>query len=108
KVEVWQHLGLDETGLRAQQDAPDAKKGENPLNVILRLNTGQPLVVSQKVDAGEVVFVATAAHDEGFDPKTGDSNWSLLGTAPEFIPFMDVTVNQLLHSQTQTYNLTAG
>ncbi len=108
KVEVWQHLGLDESALRAQQDKADSNDQENPLSVILRLNSGQPLVVAKKVDAGEVIFAATAAHDEGLDAKTFNPNWTDLGTAPEFIPFMDVTVNHLLHSQTQNYNLTAG
>lgn len=107
KVEIWQHFGLDEAGFR-KEDRGLTTGGENPPNVLLRANTGAPLVVSQKIDAGEVMFVATSAHDEGLDPKTGNANWSDLGTAPEFIPFMDVTVNNLLHQQTQTYNLTAG
>ena len=74
----------------------------------MRINNGQPMVVSKKVGAGEVIFVATAAHHEGIDLKTFIPNWTDFGTAPEFIPFMDVTINHLLNTQTQNYNLIAG
>jgi hypothetical protein len=128
EVEVWQHLQLDEAAARDERekdkkaalenkdvDPADADKKDdvvvkedNPRNVLLRLNNNQPIIVSQKIDAGEVIFVATAAHDEGLDAKTSNPNWTDFGTAPEFIPFMHVTLNYLMHGQTQAYNLTAG
>ncbi len=127
KVEVWQHLDLDETAVAQQPEkekkpAPKnddepaepekkdrvAEKNDNPVSVIARLNSGKPLAVSRKIDAGEVLFVTTAAHHEGLDPKTFVPSWTDFGTAPEFIPFMDVTINHLANGQVQTYNLTAG
>jgi hypothetical protein len=133
KVEVWQHIELNEAlakDLAAANEKkideirkelavdPDPEKLlkfekdlaenlEKPFNVILRINNGQGLVAAKKVGAGEVIFVGTAAHDGGIDPK-GNPLWTDLGTAPEFIPFMDVTVNYLLQNQSQTYNLVAG
>jgi hypothetical protein len=125
-VEVWQHLQLDETSIITQRDRqkkePQKKdsqpadpnkdsahdKDENPISVVLRINNGQPIVVSQKIDAGEVIFVATAAHEEGLNGQTANPNWTYFGIAPEFIPFMHVTLNHLMHVQTQTYNLVAG
>jgi hypothetical protein len=125
-VEVWQHLQLDETSIITQRDRqkkePQKKdtqpadpnkdsahdKDENPISVVLRINNGQPIVVSQKIDAGEVIFVATAAHEEGLNGQTANPNWTYFGIAPEFIPFMHVTLNHLMHAQTQTYNLVAG
>jgi hypothetical protein len=124
RVEVWQHLELDEAaalkqiekektgaekkdGDPAEEDKKD--KEANPLSVIMRVNTGQPIVVSKKIGAGEVIFVATAAHTEGWlDPIAFIPNWTDFATAPEFTPFIHVTVNHLVHMQTQTYNLVAG
>jgi hypothetical protein len=127
KVEVWQYLQLDEAAAPIQDEStkqqPDKKlpnpadqnqkdsrdgKEVNPPNVVMRINNGQPIVVFRKIDAGEVVFVATAAHEEGLDAQTSNPNWTYFGIAPEFIPFVHVTLNYLMHSQTQTYNLVAG
>lgn len=135
KVEVWQHVVLDDSGVKGQmladaiarakaEAAKEADPGkrakldeaiqqlirekDNQPNIVLRVNNDQPIVVSQKLDAGEVIFVATAAHHEGLAKETFIPNWSDFGTAPEFIPFMDVTISHLLHTQTQEYNLAAG
>ncbi|MBI2807034.1 MAG: BatA domain-containing protein [Planctomycetes bacterium] len=132
-VEVWKHVDLDEAAVakkiepkkkptpldEADPDDPEAKdkndakekpspKDESPLSVVVRLSNGKPLAVAKKVDSGEVLFVATAAHHEGLDPKTFIPSWTDFGTAPQFIPFMDVTINYLVNGQTQTYNLKAG
>ncbi len=81
--------------------------------MIVRLNNGKPLIASRKVDSGEVVFVGTAAHYEGFDAKTLNPNWTNfhnlgLKLLPPLLPFLDVTIGHLLRGQTQTYNLVAG
>ncbi|MSQ96704.1 MAG: VWA domain-containing protein [Gemmataceae bacterium] len=122
-VEVWQHVELDEAAAEREKDKKPAPKNEdepgepekksktddeNPLSVIVRLNNGKPLVVSRKIDAGEVHFIATAAHPEGRDEKTANPNWSDFVTEIAFIPYMDVSINHLANGQTQTYNLVAG
>src|SRR5206468_3388236 len=74
EVAVWQHVVIDEAGALAQrnqqkpeQEKKDAdEKDDDPLSILMRLNNGQALAASQRVGAGEVVFVATAAHPEGW------------------------------------------
>jgi Aerotolerance regulator N-terminal/von Willebrand factor type A domain len=111
KIMVLQHLVLDEVA--ALKEREKLKEGDdpddNPFSVLLRLNKGQPLAAMHKVGAGEVIFMATAAHPEGWiDPTAFLPKWTDFGTAPEFFPFMYVTMNYLLHTETQTYNRVAG
>ena len=127
KVEVWQALEMDEKQpiekdppkVQPKDDAGEKEKDkekvepppapDNPVNVLLRLNTGNPLVVARKVDAGEVIMIATAADPGTLDEKTFNPTWTdwpfRLGM---YVPFIDVTMSHLLHGQTQTYNLKAG
>lgn len=130
-VEVWQHVEMDETPpklpVKAKKDEdpvepvepvePNKEKLEKEkpranqddlVNVIVRLNNGKPLIASRKVDTGEVVFVGTAAHYEGFDAKTLNPNWTNFNALPTLVMFLDVTIGHLLRGQTQTYNLVAG
>ena len=115
RIEVWQALGMDESGLKEkdkqkQEGEPiePLKKDEDPVSVVVRLNTGQPLVAVRKVDAGEVIVIGTAANVE-LNEKTANPSWTdwpfRLGM---YVPFVDVTMSHLLHGQTQTYNLVAG
>jgi hypothetical protein len=69
----------------------------------MRFTDGKPAVLSRVVEAGEVVFVTTAA-----DPGPGDPGWTDWPIHPMYLPFVDVTVNHLLQRQTQTYNFKAG
>lgn len=112
KVEIWRHLVMDESGvpfkMQDNEVVENLKKDENPVSVILRLNTAKALIASRKVDAGEVIFVGTAA-DFALDERTLNPTWTnwplLLGM---YVPFMDVMTTHLLQGQTQTYNLVAG
>jgi hypothetical protein len=99
QVEVWKTLEFEEE--------PKAKQGEGA-TVALRYNNHQPAVVARKVEAGEVLFVATAPYpgqkENSIDPTWTD--WPLqLGM---YVPFIDVTVGHLLHGQTQNHNAVAG
>ncbi len=119
-VEVWQHVEMDENAAKQPAKAkiddepvePEkenhAAKEDDLVSVIVRLDNGKPLVASRKVDSGEVVFVGTAAHYEGFDAKTLNPNWTNFNALPTLAMFLDVTIGHLLRGQTQTYNLVAG
>jgi hypothetical protein len=115
KVEVWQAHEMDESVVKEKEkldaqpaENETAKKQDNPVSVLLRLSNGKPLVASKKVDAGEVVFVGTAANFD-LDEKTQNPTWTnwplLLGI---YVPFVNVTTSHLLQGQSQTYNLKAG
>jgi len=121
-VPVWQHLDLDEESLakkpakkddvakekeKQDKDAKD-KKDDMPPQVIVRLSSNKPLAVAKKVDAGEVVFVTTAAQKEGRDAKTGIPGWTIFNELPPYLYFLDATVAYLAHGQAQSYNLQAG
>src|SRR5262249_45955247 len=81
---------------------------EEPVTVVLRSGDGKPLLVTRKVDAGEVVLVTTAA---GFDldPKTQNATWTdwpfHLGV---YIPFLHTLVGPRLPSQSESDNVRAG
>src|SRR5262249_49790501 len=62
-VEVWQHVGLDETTTPKWHQKKDGQADDEVTSVIARLDSGKPLAVSRKVDSGEVIFFTTAAHD---------------------------------------------
>ena len=121
-VEVRQFVELDEGAIpkkplrEKKDDDPEAEekkdtppgKDEDVVSVIMRLNNDKPLAVSRKADSGEVVFVATSAHDEGFDPKTQNPHWTNINRLPTLLFFLDVTIGHLMHGQMQTYNVIAG
>jgi hypothetical protein len=66
-----------------------------------------PALASKKVDAGEVLLLATAA-DPGWKEGSSDLVWTNWPLHPAYVPFIDVAVAHLLHGQTQNHNLTAG
>jgi hypothetical protein len=115
-VPVWQHIDVDETAsakkpVKKDDDAPEEKetgkaKDENQPQVIVRLNSEKPLAVTRKVDAGEVIFIGTAAQQEGADNNI--PNWTIFNKLPPYVYFLNATVAHLMHGQTQTYNLVAG
>ncbi len=88
-VQVWRSFDVAQEGKQAQ--------------VLLRYTDGKPAVLSGVVDAGEVVFVTTAA-----DPGPGEPGWTDWPIHPMYLPFVDVTVNHLLQRQSQNYNYKAG
>jgi hypothetical protein len=75
--------------------------------VALRFQNGLPVLVSKKIDAGEVVLVTTAAERGGKD-ESSDPTWTDWPLRFVYVPFIDVMVAHLLHGQTQNHNLTAG
>lgn len=113
-VEVWQHVEMEEPAAAQRQDdaaepnVPATAKEDGPANVIARLSNGKPLIARRKVDGGEVVFVGTAAHHEGFDARTLNPNWTNFADLPTLVMFLDVTIGHLLRGQGQDYNLVAG
>lgn len=116
-VPIWQHVELDPTRKagrkeegadRGEKDESASKKSEDPVQVIVKMSNGQPLVVNKKVDAGEVIFIGTAAQQDGQDPMTGVPNWTIFHRLPAYVYFLDATIAHLMHRKTQTYNLVAG
>lgn len=116
EIQVWKTLELkaeqkkqDEPEAPAPGDADKAKKEQRdePLTIALKYGNGLPAVVSKKVEAGEVIFVATAA-EPGFKADSPNPVWNDWALRLEYVPFVEVTVNHLLHGQTQTHNVTAG
>ncbi len=118
-VPVYQHIDLDENGWPKkapvkEEDAPNEKGKEspdmtekNPVQVIVRLDTGRPLAVTSAIDKGEVVFIGTAAQQESADPSEGWTSFPKVPGGPYFV-FLNATLAHLMHGQTQTYNLVAG
>ncbi len=100
RTEVWKALELDEAPAR---DRPD----DEPATVALRTADGKPLVVTRKVDAGDVVLVTTAANLE-LDDKTLNPTWTDWPLHPGFVPFVQTLVGYLMHGQSAAYNVTAG
>jgi hypothetical protein len=87
---------------------PEPKdKREDPLTVVLRYSNGMPAVVSRKVGAGEVILITTAA-ELGYDPESLLPTWSDWPLNPFYGPFLQVTLNHLLHGATQEANFVAG
>jgi hypothetical protein len=109
KVEVWQALDVDDSPGQDKAEAAGGKKAEeDPVTVALRTTDGKPLVVTRKVDAGEVVLVTTAARMD-LDPKTLNPTWTDWPLhLSVYLPFTQVLVSHLLHGQTEAYNVTAG
>jgi len=78
-----------------------------PATVALRFQNGLPALVSKKVDAGEVLLLATAA-DPGWTDESSNPVWTDWPLHFVYVPFVDVAVAHLLHGQTQNHNRTAG
>lgn len=111
-VEVWQHVEVDEKTTPAWLLAKKKEDTTDPAaaftNVIVRLDQGKALAASRKIGKGEVIFFGTAAHDEGFDPKTLDPNWTNINQLPPLFFFVDTSINHLIDAHTETHKFTAG
>lgn len=108
KVEVWQALELIEPVAREpNEDDAKSRPPDDAATVALRLSDGKPLVVTRKVDAGEVVLVTT---DAGFDldKVTQNPTWTDWPYHFVHIPFVHTLVGHLMHGQSESYNVTAG
>jgi hypothetical protein len=118
RIEVWRALELDTIVIprlapvrRAGEDEvpanDDSAQTEPPPTVALRFANGLPALVSRRVDAGEVLLLATAAEPGRQDdvPHPLWSDWPLHFV---YVPFIDVLVAHLLQGQTQSHNLVAG
>ena len=73
--------------------------GKEGSRVILRYSNGRPAILTRKVGAGDVLLVTTSA-----DLSWND--WPLVKGM--YVPFLDMSLNHLLHAQTQNHNLSAG
>lgn len=111
-VPVWKHLELDDSGVPLKGEEPKEKEGENaeshPVQTIVKLNSDKVLAASKKVGTGGVIFVGTAAQQEGQDPDSGIPNWTIFNKLPPYLYFLEASLAHLMNTQTQTYNLTAG
>ncbi len=107
-VLVWQAIDLVETP-KTTQEAPAAH--DDAQGVLLRYGNGQPAVATRAVDAGEVVFVTTAANfDLTYSPdgRVESPTWSTWPRVWVFVPFVHTLINTLMHNQSEAYNVTAG
>jgi Aerotolerance regulator N-terminal/von Willebrand factor type A domain/CARDB len=112
RIEVYRAMELAEETPVAPGLTPQGGEGGNEsvagaATVALRFQNGMPALVRKRVDAGEVLFLTTAA-DPGW--KDGSSNpvWTDWPLHFVYVPFIDVAVAHLLHGQTQNHNLVAG
>ena len=105
KVEIWQVIDLNEES--AASEPPASAGGDQAVTVALRSSDGRPLIATRKVDAGEVVFVATSTDFE-LDPKTQNATWTDWPYHPVHIPFIHTLIGHLMHGQSQSYNVVAG
>ncbi|HEV3203045.1 MAG TPA: hypothetical protein VGY77_01620, partial [Gemmataceae bacterium] len=90
-IEIRRYLEMAETS--------EPNRNSATVQVILRYSNGRPAILTRRVDAGEVMLVTTTADLTWTD-------WPLWRGM--YLPFLDLTLNHLLHGQTQNYNLTAG
>ncbi len=103
-VDVLRTLDLEEL----VKDAKDGKEaGREVVRVLMRYTNGKPAIASRKVDAGEVLLFGTSAAP-GWKPKTREATWNWLALWPGYVPFVEASLNHLLHRQTQNHNFTAG
>jgi hypothetical protein len=117
QVRVWQSLALKDPSAPAarkgagKDNARDLKAPENsssPVTVAFRYDDGQPAVVANKVDGGEVLLFTTSS-DPGWRPDATDVTWTNLPLLFNcWVPLVHETVNHLLPRQTQNYNAVAG
>jgi hypothetical protein len=111
QVEVWKTIDLQEEAHPKEapgQKLPVPAKKADGVTVALRYNNEKPVVVTRKVDAGEVMLVATAPFP-GWKEGSTDPTWTdwplRLGM---YLPFVDLSVNHLLHGQGRDHNAVAG
>jgi hypothetical protein len=107
-IPTWKALALEEKATRASEDGP--KKDAGGPTVAFRYASGEPAVVFSKVEAGEVAVVTTSA-DPGRKEGQGRPTWTMFSTKEfgrVFVPFLDMTLNYLLHGQTEVHNVIAG
>jgi hypothetical protein len=81
----------------------DVEGPDEGAQVLLRYTDGKPAVLYRAAGAGAVLFVTTAA-----DPGIGEPGWTDWPIHPLYLPWIDMTVNYLLHRQSQNYNYKAG
>jgi len=91
--------GIDIRRFLAVEEISESQQKDTAVQVILRYGNGRPAILSRKVDAGEVMLVTTSADLSWTD-------WPLWRGM--YLPFVDLALNHLLHSQTQPYNQPAG
>jgi hypothetical protein len=81
----------------------DLERPAEGTQVLLRYTDGKPAVLYRGTGAGAVLFVTTTA-----DPGPGEPGWTDWPIHPLYLPCIDMTVNFLLHRQSQNYNYKAG
>jgi hypothetical protein len=122
-AEIWQAIAVVEAAAKkktpaagAEPKEPDALEGKKPpapgdgtatATVALRYEDGSAAIISNKVDAGEVILFTAAAHPS-WDPAEFSDALRPLPTHPSFIPLIRTTLFHLLQQQTQDYNVVAG
>jgi hypothetical protein len=105
-VGVWQMIEP-----QAPPKTDESAKEAHDHGVLVRYSNDDPAVVTRTVDAGEVVFVTTAAHARrltGADGRKGFWEWTIWPDLPVFVPFVHTLINTLVHGQSDVYNVTAG
>ncbi len=106
-VGAWQMIELQTPTVKLDENGKERPQQ----GVLLRYENNQPAVVARSVDAGEVVFVTTAAHSHRFtgaDGIKGYYEWTNWADLPVFVPFVHTLINTLMHGQSEVYNVTAG
>jgi hypothetical protein len=116
QVEVWKCLDVEKQGTAVGWAPPTgpAVGGAHPSAVALRYSDegpghiGRPAVLTQRVEAGEVMLVTTAPYP-GWKEGSTDPTWTdwplRLGM---YLPFVDLTVGHLMAGQTGGFNMVAG
>jgi hypothetical protein len=92
-VAVRRYVDLDASVKRGGEGSAGGSR------VTLRYSKGRPAIAWGKSGAGDVLFVTTAA-------DLSWSDWPLVKGM--YVPFLNMSLNFLLHAQTQNHNLTAG
>jgi hypothetical protein len=111
-IEIWRTLDLAEPARpdgkeEKSKDAGKEKENSGAVRVLMRYGNGKPALASRKVDAGEVLLIATSA-DPGWKPRTNEATWNYLAVWPGYVPFVEAALNHLLHRRTQNHNFTVG
>jgi hypothetical protein len=121
-AEIWQALGVEEFAAKKKKPAPARPaEPENPeskkapptaidgatATVALRYEDGSAAIISNKVDAGEVILFTAAVHPS-WDPAEPYDTLAPLAKHPTFVPLIRSTIFHLLQQQTQDYNVVAG
>jgi hypothetical protein len=96
---VYHTVGLEDP-LRLVKNSGGAR-------TVMRYSNGEPAIVTAKVGDGEVMVFGSSA-DPVFKPKTRIETWNIMYRWPGYVPFMETTVNHLLHGQTQSHNGQVG